>query len=54
MVEQQKKARELIEFCKPGGEFILSSGCLLGGGTPVDNLQALTDSVRRYGVYEGA
>ena len=50
MVEE--KAREVIQQCLPGGDFILSSGCLLGGDTPPTNMQALADSARKYGVYE--
>lgn len=49
LVEQ--KAREVIEQSMPHGEFILSSGCLLGAGTPPENMQALADSARKYGVY---
>lgn len=50
MVEE--KVKEIIAICMPDGEFILSSGCLLGSGTPVENLQALADSARKYGVYK--
>jgi uroporphyrinogen decarboxylase len=49
MVEEQ--AREVIQQCMPEGEFILSSGCLLGSHTPMENMQALADSARKYGVY---
>jgi MtaA/CmuA family methyltransferase len=49
LVEQ--KAKEIIEICMPQGELILSSGCLLGGNTPPENMQALADSARKYGVF---
>lgn len=52
MVEE--KAKEVMEICMPGGELILSSGCLLGSGTPVENMQALADSARKYGVYKNS
>jgi uroporphyrinogen-III decarboxylase len=45
------KAREVIGQCMPHGEFILSSGCMLGAGTPSANMQALADSARKFGVY---
>lgn len=47
----ERKARELIEQNLPHGEFILSSGCLLGAGTPIANMQALAESARKFGVY---
>ena len=47
----EAKAREVIQQVMPDGEFILSSGCLLGSETPVENMQALADSARKYGVY---
>ena len=49
LVEQ--KAREVLLESMPHGEFILSSGCLLGAGTPPANMQALADAARKYGVY---
>lgn len=47
----EKKAKEIIDICMPHSGLILSSGCLLGGDTPPENLQALSDSARKYGVY---
>lgn len=49
MVED--KAREVIQKCMPESGFILSSGCLLGGETPVRNMQALSEAAKKYGVY---
>lgn len=44
-------AREAIEILAPGGEFILGPGCALGLDTPDDNVHALIESARQYGVY---
>jgi MtaA/CmuA family methyltransferase len=44
-------AREAIEILGPGGEFILGPGCALGLDTPDDNVHALVETARRYGVY---
>lgn len=47
-----KKAREIIDICMPDSGFILSSGCLVGGTAPPDNMQALADSVKEFGVFK--
>lgn len=44
-------AREAIHILAPGGEFILGPGCALGYNTPADNVHALVESARKYGVY---
>jgi MtaA/CmuA family methyltransferase len=47
----EEAARAAIEVLAPGGEFILGPGCALGFDTPADNIHALVESARRYGVY---
>jgi uroporphyrinogen-III decarboxylase len=47
----EKNAKEVIEICMPDSGFILSSGCLIGANTPPENMQALADSAKKYGVY---
>jgi MtaA/CmuA family methyltransferase len=47
----EREAREAIEILGPGGEFILGPGCALSLDTPDDNVHALVESARRYGVY---
>ena len=49
--EVYNDARRLIEAAKPGGAFILSSGCALGRDTPPENLAAMTRAARDFGVY---
>jgi len=42
--------RHLIEYCGKGGGFILTGGASINRGDP-DNLRAMTDAVKEYGVY---
>ena len=44
-------AREAIEILAPGGGFILGPGCALGYDTRTDNIHALIESAKKYGVY---
>ena len=43
--------RDLIEIWKPDSGFILGPGCALGATTPSDNIHALVESAKKYGVY---
>jgi uroporphyrinogen decarboxylase len=43
--------KHLIEIWKPDSGFILGPGCALGTTTPVDNIHALVESAKKYGVY---
>jgi uroporphyrinogen decarboxylase len=47
----EQAARDLLQATLPAANLILSSGCLLGADTPVENMQALAESAKRYGVY---
>lgn len=47
----EEAAREAIEILAPGGEFILGPGCALGYNTPADNIHALIEAAKKYGVY---
>jgi uroporphyrinogen decarboxylase len=44
-------AEKIIKASRPEGGLILSSGCLLAGDTPVENMQALSDAARIVGQY---
>lgn len=43
--------RKLIDACAPGGGYILA-GAASVGEVSQDNLRAMTESVREYGVYK--
>jgi MtaA/CmuA family methyltransferase len=43
--------RSLMEDTMPGGDLILSSGCLLGADTPFENIEAMNEAAKKYGVY---
>lgn len=49
--EVYEDARCVIEAAKPGGAFILSSGCALGRDTPPENVSAMARAARDFGVY---
>ena len=44
-------AREAIEILGSGGGLILGPGCALGEDTPSDNIHALVEAAKKYGVY---
>ena len=46
--------REALKIAAPGGGFILGPGCAMGGDTPLENIDALVKTVKRYGRYEGS
>jgi uroporphyrinogen-III decarboxylase len=43
--------KELIEQNNHEAELIVSSGCMLSQNTPPDNLKALVDATREFGVF---
>ncbi len=47
----KQAAKEVIDACRPQCGLILSSGCLLAGDTPVENMQALADAASEFGQY---
>jgi MtaA/CmuA family methyltransferase len=49
--EVEDACRELIEIWKPDSGFILGPGCAMGSETPADNIHALVESAKKYGVY---
>jgi uroporphyrinogen decarboxylase len=49
--EIYQKTRELITAGKPGGRFILSSGCCLGRGTPPASVDAMVRACEDFGAY---
>ena len=49
--EVDAACRDLIEVWKPDSGFILGPGCALGATTPADNIHALVESAKKYGVY---
>jgi len=42
--------RKLIEICAPGGGYILTGAAAIDSGNP-DNLRAMTEAAKEYGVY---
>jgi uroporphyrinogen-III decarboxylase len=49
--EVKEYCRKLIETCAPGGGYILTGAAGLNEGNP-DNLRAMMEAVREYGVYK--
>jgi uroporphyrinogen decarboxylase len=49
--EVDDACREAIQVMAPDYGFILGPGCALGTGTPADNIHALVESAKKYGVY---
>ncbi len=49
--EVEEACREAIAIMAPGSGFILGPGCALGTETPADNIHALVESAKKYGVY---
>ena len=47
----KEACRKLIETCAPGGGYILTGGAGISKGNP-DNLHAMMDAARQYGVYK--
>ena len=43
--------RELIQIWKPDSGFILGPGCAMGPETPAENIHALVEAAKKYGVY---
>ncbi len=50
-VEVDEACRELIKVWKPDSGFILGPGCAMGSTVPADNVHALVESAKKYGVY---
>src|SRR5208337_2472935 len=51
-VEQVREAtRQLISTWKPGGRFILNSGCAIPPSAPSENIHALVETARECGEY---
>jgi uroporphyrinogen decarboxylase len=49
--EVQEATRQLISTWKPGGRFILNSGCAIPPTAPPENIHALVETARKYGEY---
>jgi uroporphyrinogen-III decarboxylase len=49
--EVKEHCRNLIEICGPGGGYILSGGANIDKGNP-DNLRAMMEAVKEYGIYQ--
>ena len=47
----KQDAKTIIDICRPDCGLILSSGCLLAGDTPPENMQALSDAAREFGQF---
>ena len=48
----RQKTRELISVWKPGGLFVLNSGCTLPSTTPSPNIRAFVQTAHEVGVYD--
>jgi MtaA/CmuA family methyltransferase len=46
-----EKCKEAIEVLAPGGGFILGPGCALPPKTPPENVHAMIEAAKKYGVY---
>lgn len=46
-----EKCKEAIEILGPGGGFILGPGCALAPKTPPENIHAMVEAAKKYGVY---
>jgi len=46
----KESCRKLIETCAPGGGYILTGAASMDNGNP-DNLRAMTEAAKEYGVY---
>ncbi len=49
--EVKEYCRKLIEGCGKGGGYILAAGCM-PENPKLENLQAIMEAVREYGVYK--
>lgn len=49
--EVEEACRETIEIMAPDSGFILGPGCALDPNVPADNIHALVESAKKYGVY---
>jgi uroporphyrinogen decarboxylase len=47
----RQKTRELISIWKPGGLFVLNSGCTVPATTPAENIRAFIQAAHEAGVY---
>jgi uroporphyrinogen decarboxylase len=47
----RKRTRELIALWKPGGKFILNSGCAMPATTPPENIRAFIETAHEEGAY---
>ncbi len=49
--EVDQVCKDLIEVWMPDSGFILGPGCALGTKTPAENIHALVESAKKYGIY---
>ena len=49
--EVKEGCRQLIETCAPGGGYILSAAASMDQGR-IENLHAMMDAAKEYGVYK--
>lgn len=50
--EVRASAKRLITTWKPGGHFVLNSGCAIPAGTPSNNIHTLVHAAEEFGSYE--
>lgn len=47
----ERDCMELIQKCAPGGRYILGTGCEVPLYTPSENIQAMVNTAKKYGMY---
>ncbi len=50
--EVEEECREAIEIMAPDSGFILGPGCAMDPQVPSENVHALVESAKKYGVYQ--
>jgi MtaA/CmuA family methyltransferase len=48
----RKSTRQLMSVWKPGGYFVLNSGCAIPASTPPENIHALIETAHESGAYD--
>lgn len=48
------KCRELIDTCAPNGGYVMDASCIVQNDARIENVKAMTDFTREYGVYGAA
>lgn len=52
--EVRAKCKEVIDIAAPGGGYIMDASAIVQNDATIENIRAMTDFTREYGVYDGA